>query len=115
MRTSLATPSRARVSAAWRMVSQSDWLPITMPTAGAPLFIPLPTPTPKRAGIIGGGPARASAARAHQRRARHVGGEPKVIQDIEQSVTRGRLSDRCYICHRSEEHTSEMQSLLRTQ
>src|SRR5208282_3579421 len=33
MRVSWGTPRRARVSAAWRMVSQSDWLPMTMPTS----------------------------------------------------------------------------------
>ena len=34
MRTSCAMPSSARVSAQWRMVSQSDWEPMTMPTTG---------------------------------------------------------------------------------
>ena len=34
MRASKGTPSASRVSAAWRMVAQSDWLPMIRPTAG---------------------------------------------------------------------------------
>ena len=30
----MATPSASSVSAAWRMVAQSDWLPMMMPTSG---------------------------------------------------------------------------------
>ena len=32
MRVSNGTPSASSVSAAWRMVSQSDWLPMMIPT-----------------------------------------------------------------------------------
>src|SRR5919199_603244 len=38
MRASCATPRASRVSAAWRMVAQSDWLPMMMAT-GAPAMI----------------------------------------------------------------------------
>src|SRR5256885_9727184 len=34
MRVSWATPRASRVSAAWCMVVQSDWLPMMMPTSG---------------------------------------------------------------------------------
>src|SRR5215216_4571385 len=34
MRASNGTPSVSRISAAWRMVAQSDWLPMIRPTAG---------------------------------------------------------------------------------
>ena len=34
MRASNGTPSASSVSAAWRMVAQSDWLPMIRPTAG---------------------------------------------------------------------------------
>jgi hypothetical protein len=34
MRASCAMPSASNVSAAWRMVGQSDWLPMTIPTNG---------------------------------------------------------------------------------
>src|SRR6266508_1413635 len=34
MRVSNGTPSASRISAAWRMVVQSDWLPMIRPTAG---------------------------------------------------------------------------------
>src|SRR6266404_2498086 len=34
MRASKGTPSASRVSAAWRMVVQSDWLPMIRPTSG---------------------------------------------------------------------------------
>src|SRR5258708_23566554 len=34
MRDSNGTPSASRISAAWRMVAQSDWLPMIRPTAG---------------------------------------------------------------------------------
>src|ERR1700761_4285734 len=41
MRFSQATPSAASVSAAWRMVSQSDWLPMMMAIgAGISLIFP---------------------------------------------------------------------------
>ena len=36
MRASKGTPSASRVSAVWRMVVQSDWLPMIRPTAGLP-------------------------------------------------------------------------------
>ncbi|MDT8871130.1 hypothetical protein RAA17_08670 [Komagataeibacter rhaeticus] len=35
MRTSCATSSRSSTSVAWRMVSQSDWLPMITPMRGA--------------------------------------------------------------------------------
>ena len=39
MRVSKATPSASSVSAAWRMVSQSDWLPMMIPTAAASVMV----------------------------------------------------------------------------
>src|SRR3954453_10042338 len=36
MRAAWATPNASSVSAAWRMVDQSDWLPMMMATGGSP-------------------------------------------------------------------------------
>ena len=39
MRASWGTPSASSVSAAWRMVAQSDWLPMMMATGGDPVIV----------------------------------------------------------------------------
>src|SRR5215475_3871138 len=41
MRASNGTPSASRISAAWRMVVQSDWLPMIRPTSGRRLAVDL--------------------------------------------------------------------------
>src|SRR5262245_9992481 len=41
MRASNGTPSACSVSAAWRMVAQSDWLPMIRPTSGRRLAVDL--------------------------------------------------------------------------
>src|SRR5690606_7036659 len=46
MRVSWATPSSARTSAVWRMVGQSDWLPIMIPTTGNAAFVAFVAPLP---------------------------------------------------------------------
>ena len=52
-----ATPSASSVSAAWRMVSQSDWLPMMMPTKriACQRFAMSPRHPRRKAGIIGVG------------------------------------------------------------
>src|SRR5258706_160544 len=56
MRRSWGTPSLSSVSAAWRMVSQSDWLPMMMPTAG-----PRTGKVAPRRGVEPAGAAQAAA------------------------------------------------------
>src|SRR5882724_931152 len=48
MRASCGTPSASSVSAAWRKVAQSDWLPMMMPTSGDRLAMRNSPQTPPR-------------------------------------------------------------------